>query len=74
MEGNEAGTMDAGTEVTHADGSPHNSQRSGQGYDRAGAREPAGSARARLLAATVAVLADASDPRLIQTGVTRTPG
>jgi hypothetical protein len=76
MEGSEAGTMGVETAVMCAGGFPHDSQRLRADCDSAGAGERTGNARATLIAATVEVLAASapvSDPRLIETGVTRMP-
>jgi hypothetical protein len=75
MEGSQVGTMGANAEGNRANGFPHSPQRLGACGEDAGADARSGTVRARLIGGTVEVLADASDasdPRLSETGVTRT--
>jgi hypothetical protein len=72
MEGNAADTMGAETEVECAGSFPRDSQLLPARSDRAGGRVRVGTLHTRLIAATLEVPADASDPRLTETGVTRT--
>ena len=75
MEGSEVGTMGANAEGDRADGFPHSPQRLGACGEDVDADARSGTVRARLIEGTVEVLtdaSDASDPRLSETGVTRT--
>jgi hypothetical protein len=76
MEGSEVGTMGANAEGSRANGFPHSPQRLGACGEDADADARGRTVRARLIPGNAEVLADASDasdPRLVETGVTGTP-
>jgi hypothetical protein len=64
VEGSEQATMDGKTAIERALGSPHNAR---PRWTPANTDEPTETLRARLIAATVEVLAQGSDPRLGRT-------
>jgi hypothetical protein len=72
MEGSSAGIMDGKTQIRWTLGSSHDTQRPSPQRIATGAREQAETLRARLITATVEVLAQGSNPRLVKTGHTRT--
>jgi len=77
MEGSEQGTMDGETQIERAVavGTFRDAQRLCPRYDGADASEQTEALRAKLIAATVEVLAEGasnpSDPRLVETRVMR---
>jgi hypothetical protein len=64
MEGSKAGTMDGTTQIRWTLGSSQNARRSGQHGVATGADGRIEALRARLIAATVEVVAEGSHPRL----------
>ncbi len=71
MEGSRAGIMDGKTQIRWTLGSSHDTQRSRPRRATTGASEQTESLRAKLIAATVEVLAHGSNPRLAETAHTR---
>ncbi len=72
MEGSGVGTRDGTTQITWTVGSSQNTWRSGLRRVAAGAGERTETLRAELIAATVEVLAEGSNPRLSRTRYMRT--
>jgi hypothetical protein len=72
MEGNGVGTMDGETQIRWTVGCSHDTQSRRPRRVAAGSSVQAETLRARLIAATVEVLAEGSHPRLDTTGYTRT--
>jgi hypothetical protein len=72
MEGSEAGTMDGKTPIKRAFGPSDDKRRSRRRRVASNAGEQTETLRARLIAATVEVLAQGSHPRLDRTAYTRT--
>jgi hypothetical protein len=64
MEGSEVGTMDGKTRIKRTLGSAQNARRSGINRIVEGSGGQAEALRARLIAATVEALTEASNPRL----------
>ncbi len=71
MEGSSVGIMDGQTQIRWTLGSSHDTQRSRPRRATTGASEQTETLRAKLIAATVEVLAQGSNPRLVGSGHTR---